>query len=122
MPGRQRHAAEVLAALAPPLSDARVLSVQCANGHHVAGVYSTAEGPVVQAVPGRHSHGHRDRIDTPHRGTPGRGHWADFLDAGAMGDDSVPAWCDCGPWTLSRTQMAAWMADGERRVVLESRR
>jgi len=119
MPGRQRHAAEVLAALAPPLSDARVLSVQCANGHHVAGVYATEEGPVVQAVPGRRSHGHRDRIDTPHRGE--REHWADFLDAGALADDTVPAWCECGPWVLSRRAMTTWIADGESRVVLESK-
>lgn len=120
MPGRQRQAAEVLAALAPPLSDSQVLSVQCANGHHVAGVYATAEGRVVRAATGRHAHGHRDRVDTPHRGDPRRP-WTDFLDAGPLADDALPGWCECGAWTLSRSELTDWLEGGERRVVLESK-
>jgi hypothetical protein len=102
------------------MSDARVLSVQCANGHHVAGVFSTPQGPVVQAASGRHSHGHRDRVDTPH-GTRSVAQWTDFLDAGSLADDTMPAWCECGPWALSRTEMTAWIEAGEHRVVLESK-
>jgi hypothetical protein len=117
---RRRRAAEVLAGMRPSLHDARVLSVQCANGHHVAAVYRTPDGEVVRAATGRRSHGHRDRIDTPHGGRPARDPWTDFLDAGPLGD-AVPAWCDCGAWTLSRADLAAWLAAGERRVVLESK-
>lgn len=102
------------------LSDNRVLAVQCANGHHIAGVYRTEAGPVVQAATGRHSHGKRDRVDTPHRGTSSSGVWTDLLEAAAFADDTFPAWCDCGPWTLSRSDLAAWITGGERRVVLES--
>lgn len=114
-------AAEALAALELPPRDARVLAVQCVNGHHVAAVYTTSQGPVVEAAQGRHSHGHRDRVDTPHRGTPESHGWIDFLGADAVSDDDVPAWCDCGPWTLSRRAMSAWIDAGERRVHLESK-
>jgi hypothetical protein len=99
--------------------DARVLVIQCVNGHHVAAVYETPDGAVVDAAVGRHSHGNRDRIDTPHgAGVPQR--WTDYLAAAPFGDDDVPAWCDCGPWVLSRASMTQWITDGERRVHLES--
>lgn len=75
---------------------------------------------MVQAATGRHSHGKRDRVDTPHRGTSSSGVWTDLLEAAAFADDTFPAWCDCGPWTLSRSDLAAWITGGERRVVLES--
>lgn len=121
MPDRQRHAAEVLAAVDSPLHDARILAVQCANGHHVAGVYRTSEGPVLQVALSRHSHGRRDRIDTAHKGTQSARRWTDFMATGTLADDEVPAWCDCGPWTLSRSEMDTWISDGERRVVLHSK-
>jgi hypothetical protein len=38
-----------------------------------------------------------------------------------MADDTMPAWCECGPWALSRTEMTAWIEAGEHRVVLESK-
>ncbi len=117
---RQRHAAEILAALGHSLRDARALSVHCANGHHVAAVYRTPEGPVVQTTPGRRAHGDRDRADTPHHGGRQPRHWQDFLVADQFADDALPAWCECGPWTLSRSQIGTWLADQERRVVLES--
>ncbi len=116
---RQRRASDLLEALPGARRDARVLSIQCANAHHVAVVYRTEGGPVVESTLGRRSHGHRDRVDTPHgRGGTARS-WVDLLDA-KTGDDALPASCDCGPWTLSRAEIGAWLADGERRVVLAS--
>ncbi len=115
---RQSRATQALSEVAATLARARVLAVQCEHGHHVAGVYRTDAGLVLQAESGRRSHGHRDRIDTPHRGTAGRPQWTDFLTPEARVDDSVPAWCECGPWTLSRAAVAEWVDAGERRVVL----
>lgn len=97
-----------------------MLVVQCANGHHVAAVYETSSGAVVEASVGRRSHGSRDRVDTPHGSTTPQP-WTDFLVAAPFGDDGVPAWCDCGPWVLSREAMVQWIGDGERRVNLESK-
>lgn len=117
---RRVVAQQALASVSHELSAARVLAVQCANGHHVAGVYRTEAGAVVQAATGRRSHGHRDRVDTPHGGAGHPQPWTDLLEAAPFADDTVPAWCDCGPWTLSREQMSGWIEAGERRVVLES--
>lgn len=117
---RQARATSALAEVGAPLSSVRLLAVHCANGHHVAGVYRTPEGPVVQAATGRHSHGHRDRIDTPHRGSRASSMWTDLLAPLPFADDGLPAWCECGPWTLSRTALTAWIDAGDRRVVLES--
>lgn len=116
---RQSRASEALSEVSASLSQVRALAVQCAHGHHVAGVYRTDSGLVVQAASGRRSHGHRDRVGTPHRGTTARPEWTDFLTPATHVDDSVPAWCDCGPWTLSRSAMAEWVEGGERRVVLD---
>lgn len=117
---RRREAAAALAAVSSDLSSVRVLAVHCANGHHVADVYRTEAGSVVQAATGRRSHGHRDRVDTPHRGAGRAEKWVDLLEAAPFADDTVPGWCDCGPWTLSRRELAQWIDDDERRVVLES--
>lgn len=75
---------------------------------------------MVQTTPGRRAHGDRDRFDEPHHGGREHRHWQDFLVADRFADDSLPAWCDCGPWTLSREQIASWLNKQERRVVLES--
>jgi hypothetical protein len=34
-------------------------------------------------------------------------------------DDTLPAWCDCGHRTLSRADILTWVADRERRVIVE---
>ena len=75
---------------------------------------------MVQAALRRRAHGHRDRVDTPHRGTQSSTTWTDFLVPKPFADDTFPAWCDCGPWTLSRAAVQQWMQAGERRVVLDS--
>jgi hypothetical protein len=117
---RRRKAAEVLAGMGRSIHDAKVLSVQCASGHHVAAVFRTPDGEVIRAATGRRSHGNRDRVDTPHGSRPARVPWSDFLDAGPHAG-TVPAWCDCGAWTLSRADLIAWLDAGEYRVVLESK-
>ena len=116
---RHERAAAALSLLTPA-RDARVLVVQCADGHHVAAVYETPDGAVVEAAVGSRSHGNRDRVDTPHGSTTPQP-WIDFLAAAPFGDDGVPAWCDCGPWVLSRDSMAQWISSGEGRVNLQSK-
>ena len=73
-------------------TDHRVLNVQCRHGHHVAAVFATDAGPVYQAETGPHAHG------AASRGTE----FLDLLTPGRLDADEIPAWCDCGPWTLSR--------------------
>jgi hypothetical protein len=100
--------------------DAVRLRVQCAHGHHVATVYETDAGLVYVAPVRDVSHGSRDLPDEPkdvhepHR-------WFDWLaDApGAAADDALPAWCDCGPRTLSRAAVRTWVRSGEHRVVVD---
>lgn len=107
---RRRAAAEALDVLGSHRSDRQVLSAQCARSHHVAYVYDTDAGLVYWAVTGPHAHGSRDFVDTTHHGA-GRGkEYIDLLAAGPMIDDEVPAWCDCGPHTLSRSQLAGVIA------------
>ncbi|WP_191279654.1 hypothetical protein [Nocardioides flavus (ex Wang et al. 2016)] len=67
-------------------------------------------------VPG--SHGSKDRIDTGHHGSPSGAELVDLLDA-PEAEDALPAWCDCGPRTLSRTALLAHLRDGTRTVHLE---
>lgn len=96
------------------------LDVQCARSHHVAVVYDTSAGRVFVAPVRGHSHGSRDRVDEPH-GSHAVETWVDMLEAAddPLIDDSVPAWCDCGPRTLSRAAMLEWIAAGEHRVVVD---
>jgi hypothetical protein len=96
------------------------LDVQCAHGHHVAAVYDTPAGWVFVAPVRGHSHGSRDRVDEPH-GSHAVDTWIDLIAPvdDLQVDDSVPAWCDCGPRTLSRAAMLEWIAAGEHRVVVD---
>lgn len=96
------------------------LQVQCAHGHHIAAVYATALGPVFVATVHSHSHGSRDLPDVPH-GSQQPNRWFDLLDdAGAsMVGDELPAWCDCGHRTLSRSAVRQWLQAGEHRVVID---
>ena len=96
------------------------LDVQCARSHHVAAVYDTPAGRVFAAPVRGHSHGSRDRVDEPH-GSHEVETWFDLItaDDDPLVDDTVPAWCDCGPRTLSRAAMLGWIAAGERKVVVD---
>jgi hypothetical protein len=83
----------------------------------VASVVATPDGIVVTGERTGHAHGHRDRVDTPHHaGT--RERWSLPLVADVLADDAVPAWCECGRWTLSRARLRAWHEAGNTRVVL----
>lgn len=94
------------------------LHVQCARSHHLATVFATPEGAVYRAVLRPRSHGQRDRVDEPHGAAVPA--WVfDFLDAGQGADDTLPAWCDCGPRVLSRADLTTWIAAHEGRVVVE---
>jgi hypothetical protein len=116
-PADRRAAAEAaLAELDGELSAHRRLEVRCRRSHHVAAVYDTDIGLIYRAVVGTRGHGHQDRIDVGHRGDPRGRIYADVLDAGddPMADDDLPATCQCGPRTLSRSALLASLAERHR--------
>lgn len=105
----RKKAAGALKALGSHRSDHELLLVECHRGHRVAAVYETAEGPVYLSRIGPHAHGDMDFPDTGHRvERPGQ-EFVDHLQV-AWADDGVPAWCDCGPRTLSRSSLLADIA------------
>lgn len=113
---RERQASQAWKELPQGGRGAVTLQVHCAAGHHVAKVADTPQGRVVVTTLRSRSHGDRDLPDSPH--TPGRSHQSfDLLDG--VDDDAIPAWCDCGPRVLSRAELRAWVAAGERRVVVD---
>jgi hypothetical protein len=96
------------------------LQVQCSRAHHMAKLYETGAGLVYVAPLRAHSHGSRDRFDRPHgEAKPGR--FFDLLgDADEHTvDDALPAWCDCGPRTLSRAALHEWLAAAEHHVIVD---
>lgn len=98
--------------------DALVMQVQCAEGHHVAKVFTTESGDVVRTTVRRRAHGSRDLPDEPH--TPHDAHHhLDLLVIDDVDDDEIPAWCDCGPRALSRAALREWRGLGETRVVVD---
>lgn len=99
---RRRIATDALAELGAHRSDQQRLAVQCRHSHHVAFVYDTGQGLVYYALTGPHAHGSRDFVDTAHHAAHRGTEHVDLLEAGPMMDDELPAWCDCGPHTLSR--------------------
>ena len=111
---RQDSAARALLALQPQASEHQRLGVQCRHGHHLAAVYETGEGLVYAARTGPHSHGSKDFIDTGRSGSPGGGKFVDLLVAQSGVDDALPAWCDCGPCTLSRHDLTHSIRRGVR--------
>ena len=97
--------------------DSLIMQVQCADGHHLAKVFHANGERLVMTTLRPRSHGSRDIPDKPH--TPGGvRHMVDMLDVDDAADDGIPAWCDCGARTLSRAGLRNWLAEGERRVVL----
>jgi hypothetical protein len=115
---RSRQAERALAAIPHGGRDTITLRVQCANGHHVATIYDTDLGLVYAAPIRARSHGSFDLPDEPHSGhEPTR--WLDLLEVRQpAADDALPAWCDCGHRTLSRTDVLAWVVEGEHRVIV----
>jgi len=98
--------------------DRVLLQVQCGRSHHVAAVYDTPSGPVYAAPIRARSHGSQDRVDDQHGDHTIR-HWYDLMTVEDSADDELPAWCDCGPRTLSRRAVLAWLAAHESRVVID---
>ncbi len=115
---RRSSAAAALSALGSHRSDVQELSLQCRRGHHVAAVYQTDAGPVFWSRIGPHSHGSRDFVDRGQHGARGGRDYVDLLRAPTSAGDDLPAWCDCGGWTLSRAEVARLVASGQRTVHL----
>lgn len=113
---RRQIAADALATLGMHRGDHQRLSVQCSRSHHLAAVFETGAGLVYQAIEGPHAHGSRDRVDTAHHGGPRGTEYVDLLVGDPMSDDGLPAWCDCGPHTLSRSALLEEAASGSHTV------
>jgi hypothetical protein len=101
---RHERATHALGALGEALAEHEVLSVQCAHSHHVAAVYRTTAGPVYRAMTGPHAHGRMDRPDVAHHGAHHGVEYVELLDD-PEADETLPGWCDCGPWELSRADL-----------------
>lgn len=110
---RHDRAARALSELGAERADHEVLSVQCAHSHHVAAVYRTATGLMFRSVTGPHAHGRKDRPDVAHHGHEHGVVYAEVLDS-PQADDQLPAWCDCGQWSLSRSDLLADVRAGHR--------
>lgn len=102
---RRRSAAHALTELGEHRSDRLVLNVQCSRSHHLAAVFETADGLVYEALEGPHAHGSLDYVDTAHHGGSRGSRFIDLLAGDPYSDDGLPAWCDCGPYTLSRSML-----------------
>jgi hypothetical protein len=111
---RRRIAARALEALGPNRGDAQRLSIQCPRGHHVGAVYETDVGLVLRALTGPHAHGSKDFVDTAHHGGSRGTEYVDLLEPASPADDQLPAWCDCGTWTLSRAEVRREVRPGHR--------
>jgi len=94
------------------------LRVSCSRSHHVASIYETASGLVYTAPCTAHAHGSRDYVDAPHGVEPCGHEWADVLAVAndLMADDELPAGCECGPRTLSRTELLRAVAAHRRHL------
>lgn len=114
---RRKMAAQALAALGPQRGDHQRLSVQCSRSHHLAGVYETPVGLVYHAIEGPRAHGSRDRVDTAHHGGSKGTSFDDLLAGDEMSDDGLPAWCECGRYTLSRSDLLEEAASGPAKTV-----
>ncbi|MEZ5097781.1 MAG: hypothetical protein R2731_17900 [Nocardioides sp.] len=115
---RRRAAAQALANLDGSRSDHQLVSLQCPHGHHVAAVVATPAGLVYVTRIGPHGHGSRDFVDTGHHGARGGDEYADLLAPSREAAAELPAWCDCGPRTLSRDEVAGYAGSGQRTVHL----
>lgn len=115
---RQERAEGALATLGSHRSDHEVLLVECRQGHRVAAVYETSVGTVFVSRIGPHAHGDMDLPDTGHRVERPGEEFVDTLEA-QFADDGLPAWCDCGNRTLSRSSLADDIAANQRTVLVD---
>ena len=110
---RHDRAVRGIAELGDALADHQVLSVQCPRSHHVAAVFETSTGLVYRSITGPHAHGRQDRQDVAHHGSTHGLEYVEMLDSD-QADEALPGSCDCGPWSLSRTDLLAAVRAGER--------
>lgn len=118
MAGHRMVARAALAALGGRRGEHLRVEVSCACSHRVAAIYDTSAGPVYVAVTGPHAHGARDFVDTAHHGGRRGREYVDLLRTPAA-DDALPAWCECGPRTVSRAAVLAALTAGQRRLRVE---
>ncbi|MDD7942438.1 hypothetical protein PHK61_28890 [Actinomycetospora lutea] len=90
--------------------------MQCARNHHVAEVYEAEDALVVLTSTGPRAHGRRDFVDAPHGAAHHGTRLVDDLDAGPDTDDDLPAACECGPRTLSRSDLLTAVRRGEHHL------
>jgi hypothetical protein len=107
--------------LGPSPSQHALLQVACGRSHHLAAVYRTDRGMVYHTILHSKSHGDRDLYDSGHHGTRLGTDWYDLLDAGdgPSVDDGLPAGCECGPYSLSRSGLLESIAQGEKKVIVD---
>lgn len=116
---RERVARSAFEALGTP-GEMVVLMVQCSSAHHLATVHQTASGRVFHSVLHSKSHGRRDYFDSGHHASRLGVDWFDLLDDDDQGiSDDLPAGCECGPYTLSRQQLAMQIEAGAKRVIVD---
>jgi hypothetical protein len=117
-PKRRELAQAAIASLDTHRAKHQRLNVQCSRSHHVATVYDTASGLVYVALTGPHAHGSRDFVDAAHHDKAHGFEHVDMLVASTdpMVDEALPAWCECGPRTLFRSELLGAIAEGKRRI------
>lgn len=115
---RRRSAEQALGALGSDRAHREVLVLQCSRAHHLVSVYDTEAGDVFVSRTGPHAHGHKDFVDTGHRGAPGGQEYIDLLWTADPADDDLVTWCDCGPRVLSRRDVMDHVRLGHRTVML----
>lgn len=115
---RRLRAERALATIESHRSDHQRLAIQCPRSHHLAAVYATGDGLVYYARTGPHSHGAKDFVDTGRHGARSGDDYIDLLEVDAMSSDVLPAWCDCGPRSLFRSELERYLDAGLRTVHL----
>ena len=98
--GRRELGRSALSRLGADAEEHPVLLVRCPRAHKVAFVYDTDQGLVYRAVVGPHA-GARARRP-PGSGGHLEGDFVDLVAAAPAQGDVLPAWCECGPHSVSR--------------------
>lgn len=114
---RHQTARSALAALGEQRRENVRLRVDCARSRHLATIYDSPDGLVYASMVGPHAHGDRDFVDVAHHAQRRGTEYSDMLEVGTDdADDAMPAWCECGPRTLSRAELVAAVAARKHRL------
>jgi len=123
--GMQARRNAVAASAVESAGAEEIMTIQCARSHHLARVFQTPEGTIIEANLNRRSHGRRDLHSDPH-GVDEPSLWWDFVDPGQgpdpvdpAVDDLIPVGCACGDRLLSRSAIAEWIDDHDPRVTVD---